>query len=191
MGFLTPDITDEHDGLATFARHQVLQMATTLHGLEPEQLSATPSASELSVGVLARHVLDVTRAFTAMFRAAGSAPLPPDAPETAALRGEEEFAVRPEDTAASLTAELHEAAADLDAAIRAVGDLGAPVPTPVAPWYTGLERWTVRWLALHAIEEAARHAGHADIVRETIDGAGAYELNARADGEPWPPAGEW
>lgn len=65
-----------------------------------------------------------------------------------------------------------------------------PVPTPEAEWYTGQERWTVRWLALHAVEEAARHTGHADIIREALDGAGAYELNARYDGEPWPPE-EW
>ena len=29
---------------------------------------------------------------------------------------------------------------------------------------------TVRWVAIHMIEETARHAGHADIIRETIDG---------------------
>ena len=29
---------------------------------------------------------------------------------------------------------------------------------------------TLRWVALHMIEETARHAGHADIIRETIDG---------------------
>ena len=47
----------------------------------------------------------------------------------------------------------------------------------------------MRWFALHQIEENARHAGHADILRESLDGKGAYELNARADGEEWPPAG--
>jgi hypothetical protein len=29
----------------------------------------------------------------------------------------------------------------------------------------------LRWVALHMIEETARHAGHADIIRETIDGS--------------------
>lgn len=190
MGFLTPDIIDEHDGLATFARQQVLQLATTLHGLDPEQLAATPAASELSVGVLARHVIDVATSFTAIL-AAGVDPFPDDAPETAALRGEDSFAVGPDDTAESLIAELQAAAEELGSAIRGAGDLGAPVPTPEAPWYTGEERWTVRWVALHTIEEVARHAGHADIIRETIDGKGAYELNALVDGEPWPPEGEW
>ncbi|WP_370375730.1 DUF664 domain-containing protein [Catenulispora sp. GAS73] len=47
------------------------------------------------------------------------------------------------------------------------GDLGAPVPRPQpgtkpAP--------TLRWALTHMIEETARHAGHADILRELIDG---------------------
>ena len=29
----------------------------------------------------------------------------------------------------------------------------------------------LRWVALHTIEETARHAGHTDIIRETIDGS--------------------
>lgn len=189
MGFLTPDTTDEHDTLATFAQHQLQQTATTLHGLDEEQIAATPTASELSVGVLAKHVIAGARAFTALITAIGGEPLPQDAPETSALRGEDPFALAAGDSAASLTAELEATADALAAAIRGA-DLSAPVPTPEAEWYTGQERWTVRWLALHAVEEAARHTGHADIIREALDGAGAYELNARYDGEPWPPE-EW
>jgi hypothetical protein len=34
----------------------------------------------------------------------------------------------------------------------------------------------VRWVLLHIIEEFTRHAGHADIIRESIDGATMYEL---------------
>ena len=32
------------------------------------------------------------------------------------------------------------------------------------------ERWDLRWVLLHMIEETARHAGHADLIRESIDG---------------------
>ena len=35
---------------------------------------------------------------------------------------------------------------------------------------------TVRWVLLHLVEELARHAGHADVVRESIDGKGAADL---------------
>ena len=55
-----------------------------------------------------------------------------------------------------------------------------PRDAPVVP--QGGPAWSVRWVALHLIEEAARHAGHADIVRESIDGATMYELVAGAGG---------
>ena len=46
----------------------------------------------------------------------------------------------------------------------------------------------MRWFLLHIVEETTRHAGHADIVRESIDGATMYELMAAAEG--WP-ATDW
>ena len=57
MPFLTPTVTDERDALAAFASQQIRQVATTLQGLDAEQLRATPSASAMSLGALARHVL--------------------------------------------------------------------------------------------------------------------------------------
>ena len=48
--------------------------------------------------------------------------------------------------------------------------------------------YNVRWILCHMLEETARHAGHADIVREAIDGATMYELMAGAEG--WPET-EW
>jgi hypothetical protein len=50
-----------------------------------------------------------------------------------------------------------------------------------------VEAWSVRWVLLHLVEEIARHTGHADIVRESIDGATAYELMAAAEGWPATP----
>jgi len=32
------------------------------------------------------------------------------------------------------------------------------------------EKWSLRWILVHMIEETARHAGHADLIRESIDG---------------------
>ncbi|GAS89822.1 DinB family protein [Mycolicibacterium brisbanense] len=43
------------------------------------------------------------------------------------------------------------------------GDLDAPVPGRAAP--------SLRWALTHMIEETGRHAGHADIIRELIDGS--------------------
>ena len=69
-----------------------------------------------------------------------------------------------------------------------------PVPQGV-PWYPDdLDAWSVRWVLMHLVSETARHAGHADIVREAVDGATAFPLMAAAEGwpatpwiQPWEP----
>jgi hypothetical protein len=42
---------------------------------------------------------------------------------------------------------------------------------PDAPWFPPGTRWTARRVLLHVIGETAQHAGHADIIRESLDGA--------------------
>ena len=62
-------------------------------------------------------------------------------------------------------------------------DLDQPVPIPRdVPWFPrDVDFWSARWVLLHLIEETARHAGQADIIRESIDGATFYELMAAAE----------
>lgn len=189
MPFLTAETTDERDSLATFSQQQIDQIAATLHGLDREQLALTPSASGMSLGALARHVLLIAESAARTFAAAPDAPAPPAlTPEQFQAAGTiAPEALRAEDTADSLAQELRRAGEELAAAIRAA-DPEARGPVPGQPWFEGRETWSLRWYALHQIEENARHAGHADILRESIDGKGAYELNALAAGETWPPA---
>jgi hypothetical protein len=70
-----------------------------------------------------------------------------------------------------------------------IEDLGQEVPVPKGvPWYpSDVDNWSVRWVLLHLIEETARHAGHADILREAIDGATAFPLMAAVEGWPETP----
>ena len=79
-------------------------------------------------------------------------------------------------------------ATETNQVIAGIDDLGQAVPIPHdTPWFPrDVEAWSVRWVLLHLIEETARHAGHADIVRESIDGATAFSLMAAA--EDWPPS---
>ncbi|ATG56217.1 hypothetical protein CFK41_16610 [Brachybacterium ginsengisoli] len=190
MPFLTAESTGEADTLATFAQQQIEQVATTLHGLDREQLAQVPSASGLSLGALARHVAFVAGGAALTIAAAPGPGLDPErTPEQAQREGGlAPEALRDEDTAESLIEELHRAGEDLAAAIRAA-DLDTLGPVPEAPWFEGRTSWSMRWYATHQIEEHARHAGHADIVRESLDGKTAYELNALAAGQTWPPAG--
>ena len=73
---------------------------------------------------------------------------------------------------------------------RRAGGPWRPLPptTDLVPWIPAGVVWTPRWVLLHLIEETARHAGHADIIRESIDGATCWTLMAAAEG--WP-AQDW
>ncbi|GAA5004177.1 hypothetical protein GCM10025734_42240 [Kitasatospora paranensis] len=62
-------------------------------------------------------------------------------------------------------------AARTDAFVAAAPDLDAAHPLPEAPWFEPGAAWSVRRVLLHVVAETAQHAGHADIIRESLDGA--------------------
>jgi uncharacterized damage-inducible protein DinB len=184
-----PPVADEREGLIAFLAQQRLVLKYTASGLTEEHLRATPSASALSVGGLLKHCASTERSWM-------------DAVLQRTREGDEEayvdaFALTPDDSLDSLCADLDAAGRETEETIAGIDDLGRPVPVPDAPWFPkDLGAWSVRWVLLHLIEEVARHAGHADIVRESVDGATAYALMAAAEGwpetswlKPWTPAG--
>jgi uncharacterized damage-inducible protein DinB len=144
-----------------------------------EQLRLTPTRSALSVGGLVKHAAHTEQGWAAVI--SGS---PGQTPEDYV----DSFVLAPEETGESLARRLHESAAATESAVAAVGDLGAAVTLPEAPWMPTGGGYTVRWVLLHVLEELARHAGHADIIREHVDGATMYALMAAAEG--WPET-EW
>ncbi|GGU90773.1 mini-circle protein [Actinomadura cremea] len=76
------------------------------------------------------------------------------------------FQAAPEDGAATIVARYREAVERANEVLDGCADLGAPVPRP----RPGRPAPSVRWALTHMIEETGRHAGHADILRELIDG---------------------
>ncbi|MQA97851.1 MAG: DUF664 domain-containing protein [Streptosporangiales bacterium] len=65
---------------------------------------------------------------------------------------------------------------------------GPPVHAPAGAVVPENTELSARWVLFHLIEEVARHAGHADIVRESVDGRTFYDLMAEAEGwgdGPW------
>jgi len=67
--------------------------------------------------------------------------------------------------AADVMRDYRAAIEDSDRAIRTVGDPDARFAVPVEG-----NRHTLRWVLAHMTSETARHAGHADILREQLDG---------------------
>ncbi|HEY9265113.1 MAG TPA: DinB family protein [Mycobacterium sp.] len=77
------------------------------------------------------------------------------------------FYAAPDATAASVIADYRDAVDQANAVIAACTDLTSAVARPASRGTPP----TMRWALAHMIEETARHAGHLDILRETIDGA--------------------
>jgi hypothetical protein len=83
---------------------------------------------------------------------------------------EKTFALQPGETLAGVLARYEEVAKYTDELIATVNlDLSQPLPD--APWYPPNTYWSVRRVLVHLVAETAQHAGHADIIRETLDGA--------------------
>lgn len=164
--------TDERtDLLKTLAQHREFLRLTT-RDLTDEQAGQRTTVSELCLGGLIKHVTSVERKwvdfilngpstmgdFTAMT-------------EEDWARRADEFRMLPGETLADVLAAYAETADRTAEVVAALPDLGASHPLPKAPWFEADTRWSARRTLLHIIAETAQHAGHADIIRESLDGA--------------------
>jgi uncharacterized damage-inducible protein DinB len=181
-------IEDERELLLAYVAQQRDGIKYAAHGLTDDQARLTPTVGSLSIGGLVKHVTAMERTWLDLVRQAGTS----DGSDY-----EDGFVLRPDETLAGALAALDAIAAETEATVRTT-DLAAAVPVPKGvPWFPAdVEAWSVRWVLLHLVEEIARHAGHADIVRESIDGATMHPLMAAVEGwpatewlQPWTPAG--
>jgi uncharacterized damage-inducible protein DinB len=169
--------------------------------LTDEQARATPTVSTLSIGGLIKHVAFVEGGWidTMLGRtgAAAGDDFAGDDLEASQDDYADNFVLGPDETLAGALEAYAAVAAETEAAVAGIDDLGLAVPVPKGvPWYPDdVEAWSARWVLFHLIQETARHAGHADIVRESIDGATMYPLMAAVEGwpaspwmQPWEPA---
>jgi uncharacterized damage-inducible protein DinB len=177
MPLNAPLIHDEQEGLLVFLEHQRAAVLNSTYGLREEQARLTPTPSGLSLGGLVKHLADAERGWTD--RILG---VPPS--DTAFDDYMSSFVFSEKETLAIAVSQYEQACARTDEVIVRINELGRRVPLPVAPWFPDPEGCTIRWILLHLIEETARHAGHADIIREALDGALSGPLMAAVEG--WP-----
>jgi uncharacterized damage-inducible protein DinB len=194
MAAMPPPIADERDGLREYVAAQHFAFHAVAYGLTDEQARMTPTVSALSIGALIKHVTGCQRGW--MNRVA-AAPNPTESDmrpmEEQAADYQDEFLMREDESLADILAKFDEQNAETIRLIETV-DLGEAVPIPQdVPWFPkDISAWSVRWVLFHMIEELARHAGQADIIRESIDGATLYELVAGLeDWEPTPWLTPW
>ncbi|GHJ28646.1 hypothetical protein TPA0910_30790 [Streptomyces hygroscopicus subsp. sporocinereus] len=157
----------------------------TVQGLGDEQAGERPTASTLCLGGLIKHVAFIEEGWM-RFVLEGPSALRYDLPEgvtwadlmsgTAkefpqwAIDSQNNFQMLPGDTLAGVLEAYEQVAARSTEVISTVPDLSATHPLPEAPWNEPGAEHSVRRVIMHVIAETAQHAGHADIIRETLDG---------------------
>ena len=194
MPALASPVADERSALREYLAYHQSAFFAVAYGLTDEQARSSPTVSELSIGGLVKHVTAMQHNWMSRVAAAPEAPPKDPRPfEEVAKDFGEQHVMRPDETLDGLLEKFKtEHAKTLS--LAATADLDAKVPVPHdIPWFPkGVKDWSVRWVILHVINELTRHSGHADIIRESIDGATMYELLAGLEGwaidgwvQPW------
>ena len=175
-----PGKHSESEVLAGYLEAQLDSLRASAHGLTEQQARATPCRSSLSIGGLIKHA---TYVLSGRERTRENPGALPDEAGFALFMGS--FALNESETLAGTLAAFDAAREVYLADVRAV-DPGAGVLSPPAPWdgiFAPIES-VERFALVHHIEELARHAGHADIIREQLDGATAASLLMAVEGRP-------
>ncbi|WP_431874572.1 DinB family protein [Micromonospora marina] len=160
-------------------------LTNTVRGLTDEQAGQKPTASALCLGGLIKHVASTEESwlrFVVEGPSAMSFALPEgvtwadfmsgqarELPQWAIDR-ERDFQMLPEDTLPAILDRYARVAARTEEIVAAVEDLSATWPVPDAPWNEPGSVRSIRRVLIHVIAETTQHAGHADILRESIDG---------------------
>jgi uncharacterized damage-inducible protein DinB len=174
-------ISTEQEGLLGYLAQMRHVIRVTAYGLSDEQLRTSPTVSTLSVGGLIKHCASTEEGWLATIR---REPQKVDYEKYA-----ENFRLADGETIEDVFARYDRVAERTEKTIAELDDLDHRIEIDHSvPWNRkDMSHWTVRWILLHLIQETARHAGHADIIRESVDGATAYPLLAAAEGWPETP----
>ena len=167
-----PSATGERaDLLAALAQHRHFLRFTT-RDLTDEQAGQRTTVSGLCLGGLIKHVTSVERNWVDFIQNGPSAMGDFTAmTEADWAKRADEFRMLPGEPLAGVLAEDEDVARRTDELVTTLPDLDAGQPLPKAPWFEPGARWSARRVLLHIIAETAQHAGHADIIRESLDGA--------------------
>jgi uncharacterized damage-inducible protein DinB len=162
-----PVAGERADLLQSLARQRHFLRHTT-HGLTDEQAARRTTASALCLGGLIKHVALTERQW-ARFIVEGPSAMSWD--EASAADWMAGFTMLDGETLAGLLENYAQVARQTDEVVAQLPDLDATQPLPPAPWFEPGAHWSARRVVLHLIAEIAQHAGHADIIRESLDGA--------------------
>lgn len=169
---------DEITGLAGYIEQQLDHLRASVYGLTEQEAKSTPCRSSLSVAALVKHAAYVLRGYDARLDG------------IMRVLDEEGFAAYSRSLVVGEDEPVSDVLAEFDAARVAFAarlaetDPDAGITEPPAPWDGIFDERPAkaRFLLVHVVEELARHAGHADIIREQIDGTAVPSLVLTLEG---------
>jgi uncharacterized damage-inducible protein DinB len=169
--------TDTSPAVTSFERNDLLNaldqhrgfLLRTVRDLTDAQARLTPTASQLCLGGIIKHVALVEEGWVHFIE---EGPDDKGAPDEAAYEAHASgFRMTDGETLLALIARYEDVARRTGELVVTLPSLDASHPLPLAAWFEPGARWSVRRALLHIVAETAQHAGHADIIRESIDGA--------------------
>ena len=159
---------DVADLLTVLGRHRNF-LRFTVRDLTDEQAARRTTVSELCLGGIIKHVADVERRWVEFIQVGPSAMGVPNEKSTA--EREATFRMGPGETLSGILDGYEQVARRTGEVVTTLPSLDVSQPLPEAPWFEKGARWSARQVLLHVLAETAQHAGHADIIRESLDGA--------------------
>jgi uncharacterized damage-inducible protein DinB len=152
MGSYSADVSPEVSVLVAALDAERAGVLNKLAGLSDQDARRSTVKSGTNLAGLLQHLTFVESMWFEEIVAGGKA-----------RRGLRSMTVDASVSLRKLRAEYRAACQASNGIVAAVGDAEAPV-------IRSGKRHNLRWVILGVIQETARHAGHADIIREQIDG---------------------
>jgi uncharacterized damage-inducible protein DinB len=163
-----PAAADEAATLLGFLDYQRATLAWKCVGLDAAGLAATVGPSSMTLGGLLKHMACVEDGWFSC-RLHGNDRQPPWDAVDWGTDPDWDWSSAAEDSPEQLRA-LWQDAVDRSRALVAEAMAGEGLDRPARRSWPGGETPSLRWIVVHMIEEYARHNGHADLLRESVDG---------------------
>ncbi|WP_017609620.1 DinB family protein [Nocardiopsis xinjiangensis] len=165
----TSTLDREREAVLEVLAEQRRFLLHTLQGLDQEQATTRTTASELTLAGLVKHLTSVERGWMDFIERGEDLEADQASPE-ALEHHARTFRLVGEETLESVLADYERAARETEEYVRALPGLEREHQLAPAPWLEGEVFWSARKVLLHLIRETSQHCGHADIIRETLDG---------------------
>ncbi|OCH80768.1 DinB family protein [Gordonia sp. UCD-TK1] len=178
---LSVDVTGEKRDLLILLQDQRNMLKITARNLSDDDARKQSTVSTLTIGALIKHLAhgeeNAARVVTERDENA----------EFDMSQAMTEYEMTGDETLAGWLTAYDRGAAEFDRVIADAESLDELIPQPTAPWQPEREWLSIRTMIIHLIRETAHHCGHADIIREALDGQ--TTMGAISEGQEW--AEQW